>query len=219
MRTSKLDSQLNAQGEHPLTWPNTWKRTKFLERARFRPCSFEQARAKLFSELRKLGARDVVISSNLALRADGFPRSDRGSPADPGVAVYFKLDGRDTVLACDRWERVEHNALAIAHHIGAIRAQERYGVGTVAQAFTAYQALPEHAGQSAVDAIATSFRAELGIAIADKLTRELVDVKFRALAKSRHPDAGGDPHAFAKLVRARDFALEEVDALERTVRT
>ena len=37
-----------------------------------------------------LGRDDVVISTNVETRLDGFPRSDRTEPADPGVAVYWQ---------------------------------------------------------------------------------------------------------------------------------
>ena len=72
-----------------------------------------------------------MISTNLKLRLDGLPRSDQATPADPGVAVYFELDGKTIVLACDKWNRVADNIYAIAKHVDALRGQDRWGVGTV----------------------------------------------------------------------------------------
>jgi hypothetical protein len=62
--------------------------------------------------------------------------------------VYFKLHGKDRVLACDKWDRVADNIAAIAAHIDAIRRQDRYGVGTIDQAFAGYSALPPPGGTS-----------------------------------------------------------------------
>src|SRR5690606_37528542 len=100
------------------------------------------ANQRLQAELDRLRAKSVILSTNVELRLDGMPRSDRSPPADPGVALYLRLNGRDTVLACDKWDRVADNIVAIAKHIEALRGQDRWGVGTLEQAFAGYQALP-----------------------------------------------------------------------------
>ena len=57
--------------------------------------------------------------------------------------MYFKLESvpEGLVLACDRWLRVEDNIAAVAAHIGALRGIDRWGVGSVAQAFAGYKRL------------------------------------------------------------------------------
>ena len=57
--------------------------------------------------------------------------------------MYFKLDSvpEGLVLACDRWLRVEDNIAAVAAHIGALRGIDRWGVGSVRQAFAGYKRL------------------------------------------------------------------------------
>src|SRR3546814_9529449 len=84
---------------------------------------------RLEAELTRLGARGIILSSNLERTLSGAPRSGQADPADPGVAVYFTLKGKDTVLACDRWYRAADNMVAIAKHIEAIRGMDRWGVG------------------------------------------------------------------------------------------
>ena len=69
-------------------------------------------------------------------------------PDDPGVAVYFQLHDKERVLACDKWDTVADNIAAIAAHIDGIRRQDRYGVGTIDQAFAGYSALPPPGGTS-----------------------------------------------------------------------
>jgi hypothetical protein len=142
---------------YPLTWPLGWKRTAAGARASasfgrnrkndrgwtFKDrLTLEQARKRLADELERLGATNEILSTNMVLRADGHPKSGQRTPDDVGVAVYFDYAKRPTVLACDKWDRVEDNIAAIAKHIEAMRGMDRWGVGSVEQAFTGYAALP-----------------------------------------------------------------------------
>lgn len=97
-----------AQQAYPLSWPLAWQRTPVskVSRSQFGERSIAAAVDEVFRQLGLLGAREIVISSNLTLRADGTPRSGQVQPSDKGVAVYFKLNKADRVLACDRWNRV-----------------------------------------------------------------------------------------------------------------
>ncbi|MBL8237297.1 MAG: hypothetical protein JNM66_07760 [Bryobacterales bacterium] len=81
-------------------------------------------------EIRKLGGKQIVISSNLELRLDGLPRAAQRTPADQGVAVYFTLNGRSQCFPCDRWSTIEHNLWAIAKSIEALRGLERWAQRT-----------------------------------------------------------------------------------------
>jgi hypothetical protein len=191
----------------PLSWPVGWTRTEAhrRKRAQFGPTSVAVATTRVLRELGRLGVRngDVVVSTNVALRLDGLPRSNQPKPSDPGAAVYFALKRRPLVLACDRWLDVEHNLVAIAKHVEALRGQERWGVGSVEQAFSGYVQLPAPG--------AAPSRREwwqvLGFPSAAGLTVEAVDGAYRALAKHRHPDVpGGSQEAFVELDRARDAA-------------
>ena len=101
------------------------------------------ATSRLIRECRLLGAANVIVSTNVAVRRDGLPYARQRTPEDPGAAVYFKLDSapEGLVLACDRWLRVEDNIAAVAAHIGALRGIDRWGVGSVRQAFAGYKRL------------------------------------------------------------------------------
>jgi len=90
-----------------------------------RSLTVADARNRLDLELQRLGARDVLLSTNVQVRLDGLPRSGQNEPADPGAAVYFTLKGKPRCLACDRWSRVADNIAAIAAHVYAIRAVDR----------------------------------------------------------------------------------------------
>ena len=204
----------------PLSWPTGWKRTLPVQRqrARFRSVSsprdgqpYRQARelsvaeatARLQGELDRLGASDAILSTNIRLRLDGKPRSDQPEPADVGVAVYFRLGGKPRTLACDRWDRVADNVAAVAAHIDCIRAVERYGVGTLEQAFAGYAALP--AGPSAEEWW-------IVLQLAPDATLAQAEEAFRKLARTRHPDAGGSHDAMASLSGARERARRALGA-------
>lgn len=195
---------------YPLTWPVGWRRTPWHEisRSRFgtryKPVSTAQATNHLNHELRLLGAQDIIISTNLRLRNDGLPMSSQREPEDAGAAVYFQLNKKPRVLACDKWKLVGENLYAIAKHVEALRGQERWGVGTLDQAFTGYAALPAETG--------VHWTSVLGLSL--NVTREEVSAKYLRLVKERgaHPDVGGSAEEFKMLTAARDAALKEIEA-------
>jgi hypothetical protein len=184
---------------HPLAWPAGRPRTPAhrRDRPKFTAGSFAGVRDGLLAELRRLGARGVVLSTNVELRRDGLPYADRRNPEDPGVAVYFSRKGRDLALCCDRWTKVEDNMRAIADAVEAIRLIERRGTGEMVDAaFSGFAALPP-AGGLAHPAGPENWWDVLGV-FASTPTDEVVD-KYRSLAKHFHPDRNpGDAAAEAR---------------------
>jgi hypothetical protein len=134
----------------PLTWPDGWRRTGDRKRAAFktyrRELSVMDGTKRVLYELERLGIRDgdAVISTNVQLRLDGLPRSDRGEPGDPGAAVYWRdAQDRMKVMAVDRYDRVADNLAAVAATLEAMRAIERHGGGEILErSFTGFDALP-----------------------------------------------------------------------------
>lgn len=193
---------------YPLTWPTGWRRTDKHKIARSRfgtyrnpPTTWKAIRA-LQHELNLLPARDVVISTNLRLRNDGYPMSSQREPDDRGAAIWFTLDKKPRVLACDKWQTVGENLYAIAKHVEALRGQERWGVGTLDQAFTGYAALPAETG--------LHWTSVLGLTL--NASTDEVAAKYREMIVSRnlHPDLGGNSTEFIRVTRARDEAIEEL---------
>lgn len=193
----------------PLSWPQWRPRTPDHKRARSRfsidknhSPTVHHTRFQLQHELKLLGVRDYILSTNLALRLDGEPRSGQAEPNDPGVAVYFKLNGRDTVLACDCWHRVADNIRAIVKHIDALRGMERWGVGTVEQAFAGFAALPPPiAGQAP-----KPWRKVMNFGEGECVSESALSMRYRELAKAR----SGDEAALLELNIARDTARGEL---------
>jgi hypothetical protein len=148
----------------------------------------------------------IVISSNIKVKLDGLPYSNQKEPDDRGVAVYFKLDGRDYCLPCDKWDRVADNIAAIAAHLNAMRGIERWGVGENHDVFTGFKALPE---QSSF--LGRSVWEILGL---EKMPASSLDVKkaYQEKAKELHPDAPtGSADLFHELTVAYKQALSQYE--------
>lgn len=173
----------------PLAWPMGWPRSKKRLRSPFKAQSLAVAAKEVYRQVGMLRVPDwnVVISTNVELRRDGLPYSNQRAPADPGVAVYFRLPTADgeaepRVLACDRWATPEGNLRAIAKHLEAMRGMDRWGVGSLDQAFAGYQALPPPPE-------VPHWSHTLGVP--PTATEAQVRAAYAQLVKSSHPDHGG----------------------------
>lgn len=174
---------------YPLNYPKDKQRTMSPEHARFNQHSIYYATKELLSELNKLGANNITISSNLMTKADGLPYANQ-KVIDNGIAVYFTLKNKKQCFACDRWKRVEDNNWAIAKSVSAIRGLERWGSkDMVDSAFEGFKALPtsEQITQTKV----RYFSGITSIGEAKQIYKNLVALM--------HPDAGGKQEDFIEL--------------------
>jgi hypothetical protein len=154
---------------------------------------------------RMIGASHLVISTDLPLKSDATPRMDR-DPVDPGVAVYFQRNGNPVVFACDQYDSVRENVLAIAKTIEALRGIERWGASdAMERAFKGFAALPEPER-------VTPWNEVLGFNALQvpALDSDLIEMRYKRLAQERHPDRGGDEKAMQELNRARVEGLKVV---------
>jgi hypothetical protein len=199
---------------YPLYWPARQERTNWNERKRAqfgkssrhgmggyvpgRKHTIAEGARELEQEVRRLGGRNLIISTNLKVKADGLPYSNQRQPEDPGVAVYFKWRKRDLVFACDKWTLIEDNLWAIVKHIEALRGQERWGVGSLDQAFAGYAALPDPDTRSWWDVLGVQQTAS---------SEEIKQAYFK-LAKIYHPDVPetGDAAMFDQITKAYQLA-------------
>lgn len=114
----------------PLGWPKGIARTPSgIARP---PCfnvplsdSFEALKDALFN----INAADALISTNIELTKGGKPRQS-GAMAypDPGVSIFFRLNGETVLLQCDRFERVADNLMALVRYIDGCRVLVALGV-------------------------------------------------------------------------------------------
>lgn len=198
---------------YPLQWPQgrPRKHPSHRKRAKFgkadhrgwkQGLSIADALRRLQGELDMIGGRYPVVSSNVEVRLDGLPRSGQRDPEDPGVCVYFDLNGKPMAMPCDTYDRVADNIAAIAAHMEATRKIERHGVASVSEMFAGFEALPAPG-----KADSQQWWVVLGL---DPQSASVADVKasYRRLAAERHPDKpGGSQAAMAELNLARDQAL------------
>jgi len=185
----------------PLQWPEGWQRTKRPERSRF-DTAFAAARDELLRELELMGARHIVISTNVQLRRDGLPYARMPEPDDRGVAVYFMFNGRQQCIPCDRWDKVRDNIQAIRKTVEALRGLERWGAKSMVDAaFRGFEALP---GPDQT----TDWRAVLGVPPDGGIDE--ARHAYRKRRREYHPDHGGDPEMFHAVQRAWEQAQEEL---------
>ncbi len=200
---------------YPLVWPFGRPRCTNRQPAKFttrrvrgnrtyatnEPVTLAEAMERLEVEIERLGvARSAVLSSNIALGVSGKPLGNATRGIDPGVCLYFTLKGQPHALPCDRFEHVEQNIAALAAHIEATRAIERYGVADVRDIYAGFQALPPP--------VERSWRDVLGATRLDGLPA--VELKYRRLRRDTHPDKGGSAEAFNEVERAWEAAQKEL---------
>jgi hypothetical protein len=152
-KTRRKESGVQA---FPLAWPQGWPRTpanaresgyQFTETdfgsgARV-PVSLTYAYGLLREELMRLKAANVVVSWNYRHDQYGFPIETEFAVKDHGVAVYFTLNGRAMVMACDRYQRAAANLRSLGLALEAMRQLARHGGGVMMErAFAGFTALP-----------------------------------------------------------------------------
>jgi hypothetical protein len=190
----------------PLQWPLGWKRTQFPDSSRFAPGSVYAESEEVIHQLSMLGATNVVISSNMQYKPDGTPYARQQRIADTGVAVYFKLNGNDQCIPCDKWVTLEDNLRAIWKTIEALRGIERWGAKEMVDAaFRGFKALPEtiimgeHTARAWWEVLQVSQSADM----------DVVEAAYKRLLHKAHPDKGGSEWQFNELQDAFKQAKEQ----------
>ncbi len=220
MTTTKTSPML----PFPICWPSSWPRTSSADRQRSQfgtghvgDVSLGDARAFALDQLARLGATDVVITSDLPTRREDLGRATGN---DPGIAAWFTLRGESRVLACDKWQSHAENLRAVGLTVEAMRGLERWGAGDVVErAFAGFAALPpggvatEITGKAAaprqVAIVPGWWRKALGAeAAGDSL--EAVRACYRRAIRLAHPDLGGNEARAMRINKAWDAAQAEL---------
>ncbi len=193
----------------PLTWPEGWKRTQIKKTSQFgrngKGLTINRGTQFVLEQLRMMGVGswNVIISTNLKLRNDGYPYSNQRMPEDNGVAVWWKVDGEQRVIALDKYTKIEDNLHAIGKTLEAMRGIERWGGGEILnRTFTGFTALPSPDQASKPD-----WRYVL-----EYWGNKLAEAKeaYRRKCRLTHPDQGGTDEQFHQVQTAWEQAQREL---------
>lgn len=186
----------DAPHAYPLAWPVGWPRTEPMRRQRWpNQVTLGASLKELESEMRLLGVRNVVLSSNCSLGMENAP--------DPGVVAYGVYDTQQISVPCDRWTTVAANVRAIAKTINAMRGMERWGAKHMIKAM--FQGFTSIRGPGP-----KPWREVLGIPPETGVTLELIRERRVALARKFHPDNGGSDALMSEINAAADQAFGEI---------
>ena len=186
---------------YPLAWPShkprtPWQRRKtgqFQSGAKL--ITRTAAIKKLEAEVSRLGGANMLLSSDMILRADGLPHLGKGEPDDPGVCVYFSMKGQPYAMACDTYDKIAQNIAAVANHIEATRRIERYGVASASESLQVFAALPPPKSCWEI------------LGVKPDATEADIRAAWRAQIGDQHPDRGGTHAGASEVNAARDEAL------------
>lgn len=195
----------------PLSWPLGRTRTSSWTRKKS-PFKTTPGRARddLMRELKLLGARNVVISSNVGTYRRGgqdiMYADQSAAKNDPGVAVYFNWNSTTYVIACDKWDSVWDNIQACMKTVNAIRGIERWGSGEmVKSAFSGFKELP-----SPPPTPSTTRKWWDVLGLSPNATAESVKYAYRSLLFKHHPDKGGTHEKVVELNNAWEQAKQQL---------
>lgn len=200
---------------YPLKWPLEVRRSSSFETGAFDATPGHVYR-EVLNAIDRLALKhksrthtvrhNVIISSNARLNRDGSANASDMDRAgiDPGVAVYFPIDGVTTCIAIDRYDRIWKNLRAIQRTLEAFHLIARHGgSGLLKQAFTGFAALPAPGEVNA----RTCWEV---LGIQNTRSQSAIDAAWRERAKICHPDRPGGSHdAMTELNTARDQASQQ----------
>ncbi|SIC59459.1 J domain-containing protein [Mycobacteroides abscessus] len=187
---------------YPLQWPIAWPRTPEHQRdwGNLNKMPSSKVRKDLMNELNLLGATNIVISANVAIRKDGLPYAGQRVD-DPGVVLYFTRNGTDVCIPCDRWMAVDANLRAIGKTVEAIRGIERWGAGDLVDA--AFNGITNKALPASV--IVTPYTPKAWhevLEVSPTASAETIRAAYKAHLFKAHPDQGGTTEQFQAVQNA-----------------
>lgn len=196
----------------PLHWPSGVPRTEKPQRSnfkekrqgKFRQRTVHSAIGDLKKQIKLLGGKNLIISTNLATKKNGMPYSNAAEPDDSGAAIYFTLDGEPACYPNDKYNRVADNIYGIAKIIEAQRGIQRWGTKeNVRASFEGFKMLPEKtSGESWWDYFSVDPK---------NATKSDIAQSYRQKVKEVHPDRPeGSTEKFKKAQQMKQQALQSV---------
>lgn len=168
---------------------------------------FNATKQLLDDELRHLKAQNVVLQVCVPasmIRNDGGLRAGC-EPHYPPVVLSFNSKHGPVSMPSDTYDDWHDNVRAIALALQALRAIDRYGVTSRAEQYRGWQALPAPApnrSEIITPEQALDFLAKyLGSPVSSVSSPAIITRSAIRLAqKKSHPDAGGNPDDFKRIM-------------------
>lgn len=138
----------------PLNWPEAMLATPRNQQRGdhgFPALSLMESIQYLDSELADMTITSAVLFSDIEQPLIERLRKKVGSHT--GACLHFKYSGRAYVLACDRWQLLEHNIYALHLTLRQWRSIERWGIGNLSTLLAGFEVdrMPDAAeGQTGV---------------------------------------------------------------------
>lgn len=188
-----------------LDWPPGWERTPAGRRTKGRKfqASLGQTTKQIEGEMKRMDVDDWRGSiANQHTKSNGLPLHN-ANPDDPGFVLQWSKDGDQFAVACDAYSRVRDNVRAVYLWIHETRLRSQRPVKTGDTEFAAAR-LP--AGD---DVVAAGPPPHEVLDISPDASRDEVLNAYKKRLKEVHPDQGGDPNAFKRVVQAKEAMLDE----------
>ena len=194
-------------------------------RDQYKSCQFKASYAQtmkdLRDELRRIGVKEAVIEADVGergVRLDGQLRAD-AKPASPRVRLSFTHPGVGPLqYPCDTYSDWKDNLRAIVKTLEAQRAMDRYGATRNKQQYQGWKQLtgkvmelgaatpePLMPLNEATETIIhfAGERVEPTLQATIGRTFSVYRAMYRDAVRKTHPDAGGNPDDFKKVLRAK----------------
>ncbi len=190
--------------EYPLLWAMGRPRAEQRQPLRSK-VPLARATDDLLYELQLLGAIAIIISCNVKPLKQflGYPEPYE-NPIDPGVAVYFTLNGVSYLFACDAIDAVQGNMRAIGQLLREKRLlSEQYPCASIDREFAGYK--------TAMVTVEASPRRKPWwkvLYVSPDAPLAVIEAAYKGLAKVVHSDLvqDGSDAAMAELNRAVEEA-------------
>lgn len=182
-------------------------RTQSREISRFKS-PYSQTLQLLERELTHLDAKSIVIEldcDDAQIRLDGLPRADVRVNS-PVVVLSFCSKHGPLSYPCDTFTRWQDNLRAIALALEALRKVDRYGVTQTGQQYKGWKALGTSATSSGDSEAAAKIISEATGVESGRIESNSAVAKsaIAAAVQAFHPDRGGDPERYKRILSARD---------------
>lgn len=199
----------NPKMAYPLLWAMGRQRTDQRQSVRSH-VSLARATDDLLYELQLLDAVDIVISCNVKplKQFPGYPERYE-MPDDPGVAVYFTVNGIPYIFACDAFEAVQGNVRDIGQLLREKRMlSQLHQCASIDREFAGYKA--------AVVPVEASPRRKPWwkvLYVSPEAPLAVVEAAYRGLARIVHSDL--TQHSDDAAMAALNRAIEEARLMRR----